>query len=174
MRTHAKTHKSVEVARRQLEAGAVGISVATIGEAERLTDGGIGNLLITSPLVTPAKLARLRALLERAEGLMTVADSLAGVDGLAEAVAGTDRRLIVLVDLGVGRRRTMAQVRTNPAPFRADRCLVGEGAFVPVGASLRRFQTWPRATQTNAATMSRSEDRAGASVRPEMGGRPGI
>ena len=55
LRPHAKTHKSVEVARRQLEAGAVGISVATIGEAERLTDGGIGNLLITSPLVTPAK-----------------------------------------------------------------------------------------------------------------------
>ena len=38
LRPHAKTHKSVEVARRQLEAGAVGISVATIGEAERLTD----------------------------------------------------------------------------------------------------------------------------------------
>jgi D-serine deaminase-like pyridoxal phosphate-dependent protein len=106
LRPHAKTHKSVEVARRQLEAGAVGISVATIGEAERLTDGGIGNLLITSPLVTPAKLTRLRALLERAEGLMAVADCRAGVDGLAEAVAGTDRRLIVLVDLGVGRRRT--------------------------------------------------------------------
>jgi D-serine deaminase-like pyridoxal phosphate-dependent protein len=106
LRPHAKTHKSVEVARRQLGAGAVGISVATIGEAERLTDGGIGNILITSPLVTPAKLARLRALLERAEGLMAVADSVAGVDGLAETVAGTDRRLIVLADLGVGRRRT--------------------------------------------------------------------
>ena len=54
LRPHAKTHKSVEVARRQLEAGAIGISVATIGEAERLTDGGIGNLLITSPLPTLA------------------------------------------------------------------------------------------------------------------------
>jgi 3-hydroxy-D-aspartate aldolase len=106
LRPHAKTHKSVEVARRQLEAGAVGISVATIGEAERLSDGGIGNLLITSPLPTPAKLARLRALLERAEGLMVVADDLAGVDALAEAVAGADRQLIVLVDLGVGRQRT--------------------------------------------------------------------
>jgi len=106
LRPHAKTHKSVEVARRQLEAGAVGIAVATIGEAERLTDGGIGNLLITSPLATPAKLGRLRALLERAEGLMVVADSGRGVDDLAEAVAGADRQLIVLVDLGVGRRRT--------------------------------------------------------------------
>ena len=106
LRPHAKTHKSVEVARRQLGAGAVGVSVATIGEAERLTDGGIGNLLITSPLATPAKRARLRALLERAEGLMVVADSVQAVDDLAETVAGADRQLIVLIDLGVGRQRT--------------------------------------------------------------------
>jgi D-serine deaminase-like pyridoxal phosphate-dependent protein len=106
LRPHAKSHKSVEVARRQLGTGAIGISVATIAEAERLTDGGIGNLLITSPLATPAKLRRLRALLDRVEGLMVVADSVAGVDALAVAVAGTDRQLIVLVDIGVGRQRT--------------------------------------------------------------------
>jgi D-serine deaminase-like pyridoxal phosphate-dependent protein len=106
LRPHAKTHKSVEVARRQLGAGAIGNAVATIGEAERLTGGGIGNLLITSPLATPAKLARLRALLERAEGLMVAADSLAYVEALSETVGGTERRLIVLVDLGVGRQRT--------------------------------------------------------------------
>jgi len=106
LRPHAKTHKSVEVARRQLTAGAIGISVATIGEAERLTDGGIGKLLITSPLPTRAKLGRLRALLERAEGLIVVADSPDGVDGLAEAAAGADHQLIVLVELGIGQHRT--------------------------------------------------------------------
>jgi 3-hydroxy-D-aspartate aldolase len=106
LRPHAKTHKSVEVARRQLGAGAIGISVATIGEAERLTDGGIGNLLITSPLAKAPKLARLRALLERTEGLMVVADSVPLVDALAAAVGGTDRQLIVSVDIGVGRQRT--------------------------------------------------------------------
>lgn len=59
LRPHAKTHKSVEIAKRQLAAGAVGLCVTTIGEAERLTDGGISNLLITSPIVTDAKLDRL-------------------------------------------------------------------------------------------------------------------
>ncbi len=106
LRPHAKTHKSVEIARKQLEAGAAGICCATIGEAERLTDGGIDNLLITSPLVTAAKLERLAALLERARGLMVVADQLEAVDALAHLAAGAARPLGVLVDLGVGLRRT--------------------------------------------------------------------
>jgi D-serine deaminase-like pyridoxal phosphate-dependent protein len=106
LRPHAKTHKSVEIARKQLEAGAVGICCATIGEAERLTDGGIDNLLITSPLATAAKLERLAALLERANGLMVVADRLEAVDALAGLAAGASRPLAVLVDLGVGRQRT--------------------------------------------------------------------
>jgi 3-hydroxy-D-aspartate aldolase len=106
LRPHAKTHKSVEIARKQLKAGAAGICCATIGEAERLTDGGIDNLLITSPLATAAKLARLAALLERANGLMVVADRLDSVDALAEIAAGAPRPLAVLIDLGVGRQRT--------------------------------------------------------------------
>jgi 3-hydroxy-D-aspartate aldolase len=106
LRPHAKTHKSVEIARKQLEAGAAGICCATIGEAERLTDGGIDDLLITSPLVTAPKLARLAALLERANRLMVVADHPAAVDALADVAAGAPRPLAVLVDLGVGRQRT--------------------------------------------------------------------
>ena len=106
LRPHAKTHKSVEIARKQLKAGAAGICCATIGEAERLTDGGIDNLLITSPLVTAAKLKRLAALLERANGLMVVADQLDAVDALAGLAAGAAKPLAVLVDLGVGRQRT--------------------------------------------------------------------
>ncbi len=106
LRPHAKTHKSVEIARQQLKAGAAGICCATIGEAERLTDGGIDNLLITSPLATAAKLTRLAALLERANGLMVVADALDAVDALAGLAAGAPKPLAVLVDLGVGRQRT--------------------------------------------------------------------
>ena len=100
LRPHAKTHKSVEVARRQLGAGAIGNAVATIGEAERLTGGGIGNLLITSAChareaCAPARVARAR---RRAD---EVADSaVRGVDALAETAAGAERRLIVLVDSG--------------------------------------------------------------------------
>jgi 3-hydroxy-D-aspartate aldolase len=106
LRPHAKTHKSSLIARRQLEVGAAGICVATIGEAERLSAAGIGPLLVTSPLPTPAKLERLAALHGRTDGLMVVADSLELVDALGRIAAGADRTLEVLVDLGVGRQRT--------------------------------------------------------------------
>ncbi len=59
LRPHAKTHKCPEVAKRQLEAGALGVCTATIREAEALGAAGIGGLLITSELVGPNKIHRL-------------------------------------------------------------------------------------------------------------------
>src|SRR6516162_3266630 len=62
LRPHAKTHKCVEIARMQLEAGAAGIACATIREAEALAQAGITGLLITSPVVGGDKAARLARL----------------------------------------------------------------------------------------------------------------
>jgi len=50
LRPHAKTHKSVDIAQRQIAAGALGVCCAKLGEAEALAEGGIENLLITSPV----------------------------------------------------------------------------------------------------------------------------
>ena len=47
LRPHAKTHKSVDIARRQIAAGAIGQCCAKLGEAEALADGGVENILIT-------------------------------------------------------------------------------------------------------------------------------
>ena len=65
LRPHAKTHKSVDVARRQLAHGAIGLTVATMTEAEVFADAGIDDLLIAHPPVGPAKLRRLGSLAER-------------------------------------------------------------------------------------------------------------
>jgi len=54
LRPHAKGAKSVEIGRRQVAAGAIGICCATLGEAEVIAGAGIANVLITSPVVTPA------------------------------------------------------------------------------------------------------------------------
>ena len=61
IRPHAKAHKCVEIARRQIEHGACGISVATIAEAELMAKNGIPGILLTSPLADPAKIARIAA-----------------------------------------------------------------------------------------------------------------
>ena len=74
LRPHAKTHKSLAIARMQMAAGALGICCATVGEAEIIADGGVTGVHITSPLTTAAKIERLVALVVRAQGLMVAVD----------------------------------------------------------------------------------------------------
>jgi D-serine deaminase-like pyridoxal phosphate-dependent protein len=106
LRPHAKTHKSVHIARKQMAAGALGVCCAKLGEADALADGGINAILITSPVVTPQAIARLAALHERIGDLMVVADNPDNVDALARAFAGAFRPLPVIVDIDPGIRRT--------------------------------------------------------------------
>ena len=69
LRPHSKGAKSVEIARRQMAAGAVGICCATLAEAEVIAGSGIENVLITSPVVTPAMIDRLMTLNESGQRL---------------------------------------------------------------------------------------------------------
>ena len=102
LRPHAKTHKSAEIARRQIAAGAVGACCAKLGEAEALNVAGIDNILITSPVVGSAAVERLAALAERCPGLMAVVDHPDAVDALAR----TGAALTLLVDIDPGLHRT--------------------------------------------------------------------
>ena len=74
IRPHAKTHKSVAIAKAQVAAGALGVCCAKLGEAEAMAAGGIGSILITSPVVTAQGLDRLMALNAKIPDLMVVAD----------------------------------------------------------------------------------------------------
>ena len=87
LRPHAKTHKSVDIARRQLAAGAIGICCAKLGEAEVMVAGGITGVHIPSPVVTAPAIARLAALHDRATGLMVVVDDPANVAAQVEYLA---------------------------------------------------------------------------------------
>jgi D-serine deaminase-like pyridoxal phosphate-dependent protein len=62
VRPHAKTHKCAEIARLQVAAGARGIAVATVPEAEAMVAAGIPGVLLTSPIADPRKVARMVAL----------------------------------------------------------------------------------------------------------------
>ncbi|MDE0392056.1 MAG: DSD1 family PLP-dependent enzyme [Rhodospirillales bacterium] len=106
IRPHAKTHKSVQIARRQLDAGALGICCATLGEAEALAAGGIEGLLITSPVVAPAKIDRLMALRRDNESLMVSADDMDNLRALEGAAAASGLVLDMVIDVDVGLHRT--------------------------------------------------------------------
>ncbi len=106
LRPHAKSHKCVEIARRLVAAGALGPGCATIGEAEAMAGGGIGGILITSPMATADMRERVRRLLLRGADVMLVADDRGNVEALAAIAAGVPRPLRILVELDVGVGRT--------------------------------------------------------------------
>ena len=110
LRPHSKTHKSVEIARLQIAAGALGVCCVTLGEAEIMVGAGIPGVLITSPAVTPSKIARLMALAAEAGpgGVMVVVDHPRNIAELDAAAATLDHPLDVLVDYGAGYNRTGA------------------------------------------------------------------
>ncbi|MBI1320001.1 MAG: DSD1 family PLP-dependent enzyme [Candidatus Hydrogenedens sp.] len=106
LRPHAKTHKSADIARKQLDAGAIGICCAKVSEAEALAAQGIGPILVTSPLSTPDKAARFAALALHQPDAMVVVDSLHGLDLLAAAATELGITIKLLIDLDVGTERT--------------------------------------------------------------------
>lgn len=108
LRPHAKSHKSVEICRRQIAAGAVGICCATLGEAEIMAAGGVAKITITSPVAGEAKIGRLAALNAGTSGLIAVSDHPDNVDALNLAAEAENAPLRLLVDLDIGHHRTGA------------------------------------------------------------------
>ncbi len=117
-RPHAKLHKSVQLAKLQLAAGAVGICVQKTAEAEIMVAGGIGNVYISNQVIAPGKLARVAALTQAVAplgGQIAIAvDSIEGVTRLAQAMtdartsarsskAATVIDVFVEIDVGQGR-----------------------------------------------------------------------
>ncbi len=104
LRPHAKTHKCPEIARAQIRAGASGICVATLHEAEVMAAHGIPGLLVTGELVGRPKIRRLMKLLSAHPGILVSVDSPAGIAELSEAAVAAKLDVNVMVDLNVGGR----------------------------------------------------------------------
>ncbi len=136
LRPHAKTHKCAEIGRRQLSHGAVGLTVATLAEAELFADGGCPSVFIAYPLWAGSgdRRARLAALRERAD-LRVGVDSVAAAARLADAVPGVR----VLIEIDSGQHRS--GVLPEQVPSLADACrglgLDVAGAFTHPGHSYR-------------------------------------
>jgi len=109
LRPHTKTHKCIEIARRQLAAGAVGITVATLSEADVLVASGATDIFVAFPVwASGARAERLFGLAQRVQ-LTVGVDSVESVAHLAAAVrAGQSdaARLAVAVEVDSGHHRS--------------------------------------------------------------------
>jgi 3-hydroxy-D-aspartate aldolase len=106
LRPHAKTHKSIEIAKRQIAAGAIGISVATLREAQVMVEAGIPGVLLTTPVVGAVKVDILANLVGKSKGFMVAVDNPANVAALEAALKDSGKQLTVLVDVDIGMHRT--------------------------------------------------------------------
>jgi D-serine deaminase-like pyridoxal phosphate-dependent protein len=105
-RPHAKTHKCPEIAKRQVAAGAVGVCVATVPEAEAMVAAGIAGVLLTSPIVEPVKIGRTVELIRNGGKVMLAVGHAREAELLDEAAQAGRVQVDVLVDVDVGDRRT--------------------------------------------------------------------
>lgn len=104
VRPHTKTHKSRFIAKLQIDAGAIGLTVAKVGEAEQL-QGESNDLLMAYPAVDAARCQRL-AELARAHTMRVVVDNSFGVEALAAAAKSANSVIGLLVEIDVGMGRT--------------------------------------------------------------------
>ncbi len=104
-RPHMKGQKAVELAREAIAAGAIGVTCATLYEAEAMVSGGIGGVLIANQIAGARKLARL-ARLQRTSAVMAATDSLEHAQALNEAALAEGTAVPVLIELNVGMHRS--------------------------------------------------------------------
>jgi D-serine deaminase-like pyridoxal phosphate-dependent protein len=140
LRPHFKTHKSVRLARLQLDSGAHGITVGNLGEAEVAVAAGIDDVFIAYPVwAVGPKAERLRALLERAPVTIGI-DSVAGAERLAAVADDSGRRpgVLVEVDSGLGRTGVLPERAGPIAAAAAEIGLDVAGVFTHAGHSYLR------------------------------------
>ncbi len=143
LRPHYKNHKCPALARRQLDAGAIGITCATLTEAEALAANGITDILISSELAGERKIARLVELARRAD-VKAVVDHAPTIMAMGAACRSGGVAPGILVDVNVGQNRTgvaagsaaLELARTVLAvglPFRGLMGYEGHVAHLPEG-----------------------------------------
>ncbi|MCG7394167.1 D-TA family PLP-dependent enzyme [Microvirga sp. ACRRW] len=108
LRPHIKTHKLPQLAKRQMELGAIGITCQKIGEAEVMADAGITDIFLPYNILGEPKLKRLLALAKRTS-IKVIADSATTIDGYSKAFSGSGVTLPVLVECDTGGGRVGVQ-----------------------------------------------------------------
>lgn len=124
LRTHTKTHRTPQIARMQIAAGAIGIACQKLGDAEVMAAAGIPDILIPYNIVGKLKLERLTRLIKGSTTTLTLAaDSAATVEGLSAQAVKDDCKIRVIVEMDCGGHRcgTQSPQETLELAQRIDR-----------------------------------------------------
>lgn len=135
LRPHVKTHKSIEIGRRQLAAGAAGITAGTLGEVEVFAAAGFEDIFLAYPLIAHGeKGRRLRAVSEIAAIRIGIENTVA-VDAIAQAFADDPQRigLVIEVDSGAGRSGVAPEATGELAAYARSLGLRVDGVFTYPG-----------------------------------------
>jgi len=149
LRPHIKTHKSVALAAMQRDAGAHGIAVAKVGEAEVFADAGFDDIAIAYPVVGETKWQRIARLAEHAKITLNV-DSAAAAEGISAAASAAEVTVHLQIDLDSGFGRcgvpagnagaqiTLARLIDELPGVELDGVTTHRGLFFPGAAEMSR------------------------------------
>jgi D-serine deaminase-like pyridoxal phosphate-dependent protein len=172
LRPHAKTHKCLEIARRQLDAGATGLTVATVGEAAIFAAAGLTDLFIAYPIWAAGQRGRrLRAVAEQGS-LRVGVDSVEAAAMLGRALAGTGAQVLVEVDSGQHRSGVDPPAAAEVAVAAARAGLDVAGVFTFPGHSYGPGRARSVAAEEAAALAEAAQSltRAGIEATVRSGG----
>ena len=163
LRPHVKTHKSVTIARMQLERGAVGVCVQTVSEAEAMVAGGIRDVFVANEVVGAGKLRRL-ARLAREATITVCVDDPGNLADLARAARRAGSSVGVMVEMNTAEYR--AGVPPGEPFLRLARRVesttsvrfVGLQAYNGVAQHIRDHPSRLAATERNTALVQESLD----------------
>ena len=118
---HAKTHKSAEVLKLQMEGGITAFKCATLEEAELLAENGVKEIIISFPMLHPAKIRRFVALAQRHPDvdLKTIASTPEHLEAMSTAALANDLEVGIYMDIDTGMRRTGVQPGQEAGDFYA-------------------------------------------------------
>lgn len=166
-RPHVKTHRCVEIARRQQRLGAVGITCQKLGEAETMVASGLDDVLVPYNILGTTKLERLARLIDQTTVAVTVDDAEL-LRGLEWAAAEGGRQLQVLVECDTGLGRTGVQTPVDAAELA---WLIGRFASLRFAGFLT-FPSPPGARDFLAEAVRLAEARSLEVTVVSVGGTP--
>ena len=171
LRPHVKTHKCVEIGRRQVRSGAVGITAGNVGEAEVFAAAGFDDIFLAYPVwPSGTKGERIRRLAEKTR-LQVGVDNVAAIEALADAMGKEPDRLQVVVEVDCGARRSGAppEVAGDLALAARSRGLVPVGVFTYPGHGGSGMDARERAAQDQHSALTTAvRSFAGVGVNAEV------